>query len=889
MESIGELWRRAMGGWRRGQLDRGLDEEIRFHIDQQTEKNIRAGLSPAEARRQALLKFGGVQGLREDTRDEYRMTLFEDFLRDIRYGVRVLLRSKSFASVSILTLGLGIGAATAVFSVVDGVLLRPLPYPQPDRIVRMFQIDKAGQRRNNISEPNFEDWKSGTHGFRAMAEMASGPSPIVIGSEAMMSFGSDVSREFFDVMGVHPVVGRGFVAEEQRVGGAPAMIVSDRFWRMRLDGAPLETLHIRTDGRTYQVVGVMPAGFNYPGSSDFWLARERNPPQRSRTAHNFQVVARLADGIELGAANAELSSLSRMLKQRYGDDTWMSDAVAVPLREQLTAATRPVLLLLFSASAVLLVIACLNVSNLHLARASTRYRELALRLAVGANRGRLVRQLLAEALMLSIAAGVVGVTIAAFGVRALTALQPANLPRVADVRVDGGVLVFALGVAVVTAALLGLMTALRTSPTQLREALTEGARSSGGGKAERVRQGLVVCQVALTIVLLIGAGLLARSFIRVLDVNPGYRTDQALLLDLTWPYPTNDEGRQRQIERQQTMLSELAQLPGVERAGFISSFPIGSRFFPDGQFLEMTRPDEITSVADIAKLGDQVKARAGYAAYRIASEGYFQAMGIPLIRGRLFESGDVVDAPHVAVISESLARAKWPDQDPIGRFVQFGNMDGNLKAFRIVGVVGDVRELSPETLPGPIFYACSRQRIATQPTIVLRGPAAGTLTATARHVIKRIDPEVPLQARTVEEAFDRAVDGRRFSLLLIAAFSVCALVLATMGVYGLMAYLVAQRTREIGIRLALGAESIDVLRLIVGRGVRLALIGLVVGVAAALALTRLLEGMLFGVTATDPVAFAGVTALTLVAVSLASYIPARRALSVTPFVALRSE
>ncbi len=815
--------------------------------------------------------------------------MIEDFLRDVRYGVRLLFRTKAFAIVAILTLGLGIGAATAVFSVVDGVLLRPLPYPDPDRVVRLHQVDGNGRRNNNVSEPNFEDWKSGTRSFSAMAEMSAGQTPVIIGGEATMTPGAGVSREFFDVMGVRPLVGRSFLPEEQRVGGTPAAIVSDRLWRTRLAGGPLDTLTLRIDGTVHSVIGVMPPGFDYPGGSDFWTAREMLPPQTSRTAHNFTVVARVSSGVSVRAAQSEIGALSRTLKQRYGDGTWMFDAAVVPLRESLTATSRPVLLLLFGAAILLLAIACLNVSNLHLARASTRQRELALRLAVGADRGRLTRQLLAEALVLAVAASAVGVAIAVAGVRALAALQPANVPRIADVRVDAGVLGFALLVAVGTAALLAVLTSLRTSPTRLRESLGEGQRTMGGGRGERARQGLVVAQVALTIVLLVGAGLLARSFMQVLAVNPGYRTANAVVLDLIWAFASEPQVRQRRVDSQRTVLTGLAQLPGAERVGLISSFPLGGGFFPNGRFIEMTRPDEITSFEDFGKLGDAAKARFGQADYRIASEGYFAAMGIPLIRGRLFEASDGPDAPHVAVISESLAKTKWPGQDAIGRFVQFGNMDGDLRGFRVVGIVGDVREISPETVPGPIFYGYYQQRPTSRVSMVVKTSAPSAVTTAARQIVRSVDPEVPLQIRTVEDAFDRALAGRRFSLLLIGVFSACALVLATLGVYGLMAYLVSQRTREIGIRLALGAESTDVVALIVGRGVRLAVIGVTIGGIAALLLTRFLDGMLFGVTATDPIAFATVIALTLTAVLAATWVPARRALKVAPIVALRAE
>jgi predicted permease len=887
---MNERFRRLRSVTNRSEVEDGLSEEIRFHIDQQTEKNIRTGMNPAEARRQALIRFGGVERVKEQTRDEFRPALLEDFLRDLRYGARVLRRAPAFAIVAIATLGLGIGAAAAVFSVVEGVLLSPLPYPNADRIVRLFQVNATGRRTGTVSEPNFEDWKSGTRHFRAMAQMSAGPAPVGVGRETTMTPGAVVSREFFDVMGVHPVVGRGFVDDERRVGGARAVIVGHRFWQTRLGSAPLGNLTIRLNDAPHHVVGVMPPGFDYPSASEYWTPREVSPPQTARTAHNWTVVARLGDAARLDAAQGELSALSRSLKTRYGDATWMSDAAVVPLREQLTATSRPVLVLLFGAALLLLVIACLNVSNLQLARASTRRREIAVRLAVGAGSGRITRQLLAEAVVLSAAATVVGVTIAFWGVRALVALQPGNLPRIQDVEVNWVVMLFAIGVALCSAVLLGVATSVRAAKQEIRDTLTEGTRTMAGGRtSERVRQGLVVAQVALTIVLLAGAGLLARSFMQLLAVNPGYRTDRSLLVDLSWTFSRDPAVQLRRKAAQQDLLTRLRALPGVENAGLINDFPLGSGGFADGQFLEMTRPDEITSFEDRARLGDELKARAGMAGYRIASEGYFSTLGIPLVRGRLFDERDGPDAPHVAIISESLANTKWPGQDALGRFIQFGNMDGDLRGFQIIGIVGDVREISPETVPGPLFYGYYRQRMASRFSVVVRTGMAGTLAPAVRQLVRDVDPDLPVQIRTVEEALDRALAGRRFSLTLIGVFSGAALILAALGIYGLISYLVAERTREIGIRLALGAESADVLRLVLGKGAVLAAVGMGIGVIAALGLTGFLQGMLFGVTPTDPMAFAAVLGVTLAAVLAASYLPARKAMKVAPVTALRAE
>ncbi len=884
-----EFIRRIATLFRRTEVESGLDEEIRFHIEQQTAKNIRDGMSPEAARRAALVRFGGVEQAKEAARDEFRAGLLEDFGRDLRYGARVLVRAPGFAVVSILTLGLGIGAATSVFSVVDGVLLKPLPYPDPDRIVRLFQIDANGRRNSNVSEPNFEDWKNGTRVFRAMAEMSSAVAPAVVDGQSAMIGAASVSREFFDVMGVRPIVGRGFEESEQRVGGTPAAVVSHGLWQTRLRGAALSDQSIRVGEITYRIVGVMPPGFDYPSRAEYWTARELNPPQRARTAHNFAVVARLLDQTPLATAQAEISALSRSLKSRYGDETWMVDATAVPLREQLTSASRSTVLTLFAAAVMLLAIACLNVSNLLLARIANRRREMAVRLAIGAGRGRLARQLLAEALVLCVTGGAVGVLIASGGVRALLALQPGNLPRIDNVGLNWTVMVFAFGVSLVAAIMLTIAATLRSGDRELKAELAESQRTAAGGRAsQRVRELLSVSQVALTLVLLIGAALLTRSFVRVLTIDPGYRVDGALVLDMTAPGLPDPDARRRHVAMQRELIARLKVLPGVRDVALVNDFPLGGGWYANGQFLEMNTRDEFNSYDDFRKLGDQAKARAGMAGYRVASEDYFRLMGIPLLRGRAFEESDGPDAPHVAVISESLAKTKWPSQDPLGKFIQFGNMDGDLRGFRIVGVVGDVREITPEALPGALFYGYYQQRVASRFSVIVRGESLEATAAAAQQIVRQLNPDLPVQTRRIEEAFERSLAGRRFSLILIGAFSVSALILAMLGIYGLIAYLVAQRTREIGIRMALGASSRDLLRLILGKGATLALAGTAVGVMLALALTKLVDGLLFGITARDPIAFGGVVAITLTAVLIASYLPARRALTVAPVESLRA-
>jgi putative ABC transport system permease protein len=873
-------------------LDRGLNEEIQFHLEQEIQKQMRLGHSPEEARRRAYVRFGGVEPLKERTRDEFRPALLQDFGRDMKVGARMLTRTPAFALAAILTIGLGTGAATAVFSVVNGVLLRPLPYPESDRLVRLYQLDNKGSR-NNVSGPNFEDWQAGTRSFASMARLNFwGPTAVAGGSEPVLATTTLVSKEFFEVMRVSPARGRAFSPEEQAVGGVPAAIVSHNFWMRSLDAAPdFGRRALRMGDRAYAVVGVMPEGFDYPNGTALWLARELNPPDKSRTAHNFQGIARLADGVRLETARADISSVSRALKDRHGDGTWMSDATAVPLLEQLTTTSRPALRLLFGAALLLLVIAVMNVSSLLLARAAARRRDFAVQLAIGAGRARLVRQLLAETSVLCLAGGAIGTLTAAWGVKALVALGPTSTPRLAEARVDWVALAFALGISAAAAIVLGLLAGLGARDAHLSSALSDASR--GGTLSRRgviTRQTLVAGQVALTLLLLSGTGLLARSFVRVLAIEPGFRLDDAMIVDMALTAGGSDF-RQKRPAQIDTLLERFRALPGVTDAAMTSGFPLGGGNYSNGQFFEMSSVDEFKSYADVARLGAAAKERAGFAGFRIASPGYFRAMGIPLLHGRLFEDTDTQDGGHVAVISQSLANARWPGRDPIGRYVQFGNMDGDPKGFRVIGVVGDVRELTLEVPPAPLFYAFYRQRPNSvwRVSFVVRGPSPDSLAGVVPRLVRDVDPDLPFQLGTVTQAFDTALSSRRFSLLLISVFGGAALVLAMLGLYAVIAYLVQQRTREIGIRMALGATPAALFRLVAGRGVLLAIAGCATGVAGVLLLGPVaVQSLLFGVTPTDPIVLGAVAAITVAASLAASLLPARRATRVSPIESLRS-
>lgn len=812
-------------------------------------------------------------------------------LQDLRYTFRTLRRTPAFTGAAVLTLALGIGATTALFSVVEGVLLRSLPFPEPARLVQLWQLnDKGG--RTNFSGPNYDDVAAQSRSFQGLAKYSGGTVPVTGGSEPARVGLAEVSRDFLTVLGVQPTLGRAFAPEEQREGGPAAVLISHGYWQRYLGGAPdFAGQTLRVGDVVATVVGVLPPSFDFPAGTDLWTPSEAHGRPGTRTAHNWKVVGRLRDGVSVEQARQDVSAIARRLKAEYGSDTWMEDAAVVGLRDQLVGRARPALLVLLGAAAFLLLIASANVTNLLLARAAARQRELSLRLALGANRWRVVRQFLTEALVLSLAGGALGVLLAGWGVRLLIAFEPGTLPRVAEIGVNPAVLGFALGVSVLVALGLGLFASLRALGGDLRGTLAQSQRTTSAGRAsQRLRGGLVASQVALTLVLLVGAGLLTRSFLRLLAVDPGFRTTSTIAMNIMIPGGNDPAELARLARFHDELATSLRAIPGVREVGGTNAMPLqyeGS----NGQFLILNRPDEMRSFEDWRTLGRD-ETRTGYADFRVADAGYFRTLGIPLLRGRLFEERDTPEAPHVAVISEALANKRWPGEDPIGKLIQYGNMDGDIRVFTIVGIVGDVRDFGLDAEPNPTFYGNARQRLGAtrRVTYVLHGDfAAATVIASARAALRELNPEIPPRFRTIEEIISSNVADRRFNLLLLGVFGGAAFLLAVAGIYGVIAYLVAQQTRDIGIRVALGAAQGDVVRMVVGRGVRFAAVGLAAGILAAFWLTRLIGGLLFDVSATDPATFAAIALLLLGVTALASWVPARRAARVDPLVALRAE
>jgi ABC-type antimicrobial peptide transport system permease subunit len=722
-----------------------------------------------------------------------------------------------------------------------------------------------------------------------------------------------VSRDFFTVMGVHPAIGRSFAPEEQRNNAPATALVSYAYWKQSLGGTQdLSSVHLKLEGQAASVVWVLPAGFRFPDNTDIWIAREIIATLPSRSAHNWNVIARLREGTPVNASRVELTGIAQRLKQQFGNDTAMVGVAMEPLREAMTSDVRPALIILFGASGFLLLIACANVVNLMLAQAAGRERELSIRAALGAKRNRLIRQFLTEAFLLSTIGGVLGVLAAVWGLNGLLAIAPGNLPRLEEVGVNVPVLVFSLAVVFLVAVGLGVFSAVRATSGDPRAALNEGSqRQSGSVGKQRLGRLIIAGQLATTLVLLVGAGLLGRSLLRVLSVDPGFRTEGVLTMELALP---DDPTKVKRVQFLNEVIARLRNIPGVQEVGGTNVLPLTEGGRADGSYVIMN-PGQISPhtqtliqrvvngnldkdpalLAEFSKFFEEIfkdQAHMGEADYCVASEGFFRSLEIPLLSGRLFDSRDTRDSLHVAVVSKSLADEKWPNQNPIGRTVEFGNMDDDPRLLTIVGVVGDMRDRSLESAPRPTIYVDYHQRpVAAQRfTIVMLAPGKPDAVLTsAREIVRSLDPDVPPRFSTFSNTFAASLGARRFSLLLVGIFSATALLLAMAGIYGVTAYTVAQRTREIGVRMALGASRGTVLGMVLKQGAITGALGVGTGILGSLALTRLLQSQLFGVSATDPATFAGV-ALVLILVSLAAcWIPGRRAARVDPMVALRYE
>ncbi len=854
-------------------LDRDLEAEMASHLEFAIEENLKRGMSKEEARRQAQLSFGGQQQAKEKHRDSRGLPFLESISQDLRFALRLFWKAPSFSVSAILTLALGIGATTAIFSVVYGVLLRPLPYPHPEHIVRLWEQNSNGSRIN-FDDPTFEDIRAQSRTLEAVAEYNSDVATVSGAIEASRLTVAAVSHDFFDVIGLGPTFGRTFAADELRPGAGVAM-VSQAFWRQSLNSTrDLTSIQLKVDSRLFSVVGVMPADFRFPDDTNIWIPRENSERNPSRSAHNWQVIARLEQGVRPGEASAELATIAKRLKQQYGQDTDISGVGLEPLRDAITGNVRAALLMLLGASSFLLLIACANVVNLALAQATTRERELCTRSVLGADRVRLIRQFLTEAFLLSAAGGALGVLLAHCGVDALLAFAPSGMPRIEDVSIDSAVLLFSVGTVSFVSFALGIFTALRAAAMVGRgEMALQSRGQTDSQQKQRAGRILSAGQLAAALVLLVGAGLLGKSLLHVLSVDPGFRTDRVLTMSLNLP---NGENKAQRAVLLSEIFSRLRALPGVEEVGGAGILPIIGPYFPDGSFALMG-PEDITPrtqnlinrsvagdlekdpalIAEFTKFFDDLfydQSRLGHADYNVVGEGYFQTIGIALLQGRFFDGRDSLDATHVALISQSLAAEKWPGQNPIGHTIQFGNMDGDPRLLTIVGIVGDIRNQSVEAAPHPTVYVDYRQHpnVTRRFTVVVRTSAKPeALFGAVRNTVRTIDPEVPVQLGTLARIFSTSYESRLFSLVLVVCFSVVALLLAVIGIYGVTSYSVARRVREFGIRMALGASASQILVMILIQTAVTSLTGVAFGVLGSAALTHLIQSQLFGVSPLD--------------------------------------
>jgi predicted permease len=877
-------------------LLRELDEEVRFHVEMRAQRLVEQGVAREDAYIEALQRFGDMDELRDycQTIEVTHMRRVEfkerlgSLVQDLRYAQRQFRKAPGFSAIATLTLALGIGATTAIFSVVSGVLLKPLPYRDSDRIVQLWGLDNKGNTLH-FADPTFDDVAAQSHSFSALAEYTTFGTTFVANGEAIPARSALVSRGFFDVFGLKPAAGRLFINEEQQLGASPAIVISYAFWQRQYAGSPAAIGATVISGtKSARIVGVLPKGLEFPEGTEVYVPREINPKNTSRTAHNYSVVARLAPGATLAQAKQELSGILRRIKSDVGDYTWTVDGTAVPLVEQIAGKIKPMLLLILGASAMLLLIACANVLNLLVARIAAREGEIAVRIAIGAGRARLAQQLLVESLVLAFVGCAGGLLLAFGGVRALAAFRPASIPRLGDIAVDWRVLVFAIVVSALAAITLGLIAAWRGVRGDVRSALAHSQRTHGGGASYRVRGTLVVMQLAMTMVLLAGAAVLGRSFVRLMSVDAGFRTHDVAIANLILG---NGDYSPAALNRRNQFVDEALQriggIPGVTSVGAVDAVPLSG---PNGNgtFLVLDNAAVKIQMSDLERLF-QDKSRTGSAYYELASGSYFKTMGIPLIAGRVFDDRDRPDAPHVAVVNAALAKKQWPGESAIGKVIEFGNMDGDLTPLTIVGVVADVHDRSLSAPPSQIVYTFYRQRPGNGSnfSIVIATTTPAPVVTSARQILRQLRTDVPVRFSKIEDLLSRSVTQQRFMLFLLGTFGLVSLLLAALGVYSVISYLVAQREREMSIRVALGARAADVVRLVVGQGLVLVLVGAVVGTAGAALATRLLKNMIYETSTTDPVGFGVVIALLCAVAIAASYVPARRASRADPMDILR--
>ncbi len=895
------LWRRLCSWLKtalhRSRMESEMDAELRFHIEACAEELVRGGISRQEALRRAHLEFGGVERVKEEGREARGARLLDELIQDLRYGARMFRKSPAFTAVAVLTLALGIGANTAIFSVVNAVLLSPLPYANAHRLVLVKEtLPNLSAEPFNVSGPDIAEIHrlnhvfEGVGGFRVWTYEFSGR-----GEPARVT-ANRISSDLFEVLGVQPVVGRVFEPEEEQFGHQ-VVILSYGFWQRQL-GGPQNILGqtLNLDRKPYTIVGVMPQSFVFPLPgmmqgvvADLWVPLGLSREELSDFGDNFSytVVGKLRPGVEQGQVNADLQLVAGGVLETY--QRWARDAsqplgdfrlgmVSVPLRDEVTGPLKPMLLMLLGAVGFVLLIACVNITNLLMMRSVGRQKEMAVRLAIGAGRFRLLRQFLVEGLLLAFTGGGLGLAVAVWLKEILAAHMPASIPQFHAIELNWTVLLFSFLLVTLAGLAFSALPALWASRTDFSPSLQESGRgNSQGPEHQRLRAAFVIVEVALSVMLLIGAGLLVRSFQRLLSTNPGFRPEHVLTASIDLPPTVSYSQNEKVASFYKQLMEKLRQTPGMAAAGGSTDLPLLGGW-----------THAFTVEGDQPAPGPQLS--LGH--HSVIYGDYLQTMGIPLLRGRYFTERDGPKSTQVLIVSESLAQQYWPGQDPLGKRLKWGPPESTDPWLTVVGVVGDVKQGPLETAVNPHTYEPYAQLGAPLSLrVAVRGQAdPGGLAAEIRAAVRDLDPQLALgNVRTMDEVISQSTASRRFSLVLVGSFAALALVLAAIGIYAVLAYSVVRRTHEIGVRMAMGARSGDVLRLVLGQGQRVTAIGIVFGVAGALVLTRFLQSLLYEVQPTDPPTFV-VVLLLLVSVSLAaSYLPARRAMRVDPMVALRYE
>jgi predicted permease len=882
------LWLRIRSVFDRGQVETELDKELRFHLVQQTEEGLAMGLSPEEARRAALRTLGGIAQIQEECRDMRRTNFLENLKQDLRYAVRTLAKSRGFTFVMILTLALSIGATSAIVSVVDGVLLRSLPYRDPAKLVNVFTSSHE-YPKFPINPNDFRDFRARLHSFESFAAYTRSDLQLSGTGEAIRLSGFAVTARFFHVLGLSPAMGREFDWNDELPEKGHVAIISDKIWRTRL-GARRDAVgqKIFLDAEPYTVIGVMPPGVQHPGNNyhavaygdtvDLWTPFTNFGDPQYRGSHFLDGVARLNPGVTVGSARGEMNAAMRQLGREHpGNEGW--SVLVIPLESEIVGRSERLLFVLLGAVGLVLLLACVNAANLLLSRATARQRELALRAAVGAGRPRLIQQMLTESALLALTGAAFGAALAVAGVKALVALLPADFPRSGDIHVDTPIFLFTLLVAVGSGLLFGIIPALHGSRTDLRDSLHESGRSTTSSHGTlRLRNALVICEVTLACTLLIGAGLMLRSFVNLLQANPGFRPEQTLTAGISLPQATYKDNKTISLFYEK-LLEKLRNTPGVTAAGAGSDLPWTGWDDNNGGWSiqgETPPPNQYFT-----------------ARYHEATPDYFRALGIPVRRGRAFDGHDKADSQNVLVINEAMARY-WKHGDALGGRITFEDHPKEKDWITIVGIVADVKDAPKDAGSRPSFWWPMEQEpfpIASNSAVAIRTTLDPALAADRlRSAVRELDSNLAVSdIRTMKEVAAGAYSTSRFALLLVALFAALALSLAAIGTYGVIAYSVNQRIHEFGVRMALGARPSDVAGNVLSAGMRLALTGTLLGVLLGLALSRLLGNLLYGVSTIDPAAIVATSVIAIVVAALACYVPAMRATRADPMQALRAD